>query len=96
MNEKLIERKLVEAIKQKNGIAIKLTSPSFTGLPDRMILMPKNNLYFVELKTTGKKPTERQVYVLNQLHNLGFFATVIDNQSKLDSFLEMISLPNTS
>ena len=96
MNEKLIERKLVEAIKQKNGIAIKLTSPSFTGLPDRMILMPKNNLYFVELKTTGKKPTERQVYVLNQLHNLGFFATVIDNQSKLDSFLETISLPNTS
>ena len=91
MNEKLLERKLVAAVKQKGGIAIKLTSPSFTGLPDRMILMPKNNIYFAELKTTGKKPTERQVYVLNQLHNLGFFATVIDTQSKLDSFLEIIS-----
>jgi hypothetical protein len=52
--------------------------------------MPKNNIYFAELKTTGKKPSERQVYVMHQLHNLGFFATVIDTQSKLDSFLEMI------
>jgi len=90
MNEKLLERKLVAAVKQKGGIAIKLTSPSFTGLPDRMILMPKNNIYFVEIKTTGKKPTERQVYVMRQLHNLGFFATVIDNQQKLDSFLELL------
>jgi hypothetical protein len=96
MNEKLLERKLVAAVKQKGGIAIKLTSPSFTGLPDRMVLMPRNIIYFAELKTTGKKPSERQVYALNQLHNLGFFATVIDTQSKLDSFLEMISLPNTS
>jgi hypothetical protein len=58
--------------------------------------MPRNIIYFAELKTTGKKPTERQVYVINQLHNLGFFATVIDTHSKLDSFLEVISSPNTS
>jgi len=90
MNEKLLERKLVAAVKQKGGIAIKLTSPSLTGLPDRMVLMPRNNIYFAELKSTGKKPTERQIYVMHQLHNLGFFSTVIDTQSKLDSFLEMI------
>jgi hypothetical protein len=96
MNEKLLERKLVAAVKQKGGLAIKLTSPSFTGLPDRMILMPLNHIYFAEIKTTGRKPTERQVYVIQQLRHLGFTATVIDTQSSLDSFLEMISSPITS
>jgi hypothetical protein len=90
MQEKLLERKLVAAVKQKGGLAIKLTSPSFTGLPDRMVLMPGKSIYFAELKTPGRKPSERQVYVMRQLHNLGFFATVIDTQSRLDSFLEMI------
>ena len=52
-SEKIIERKLVEAVKEKGGLCIKLLSDYFTGLPDRLCLFPGQKAIFVELKTTG-------------------------------------------
>ena len=57
MNEKLIERKLREGVKALGGLALKFSSPYHRGVPDRIVLMPGGRMYFVELKTTGKKPT---------------------------------------
>lgn len=90
MNEKLIEKKLREAVRKLGGIALKLFCPSFTGLPDRLILMPGGHASFAEIKTTGKKPTPRQNWVLGMLSKLGFLAVVIDDQISLDKFLKTI------
>jgi len=89
-NEKTIERQLREKVKKLGGMAIKITSPSFTGLPDRMILMPEGQIYFIETKSTGDKPRKRQLYVHKQLRNLGFEVFVIDSQKELDEFYETI------
>ncbi len=40
MNEKQIERKLVEAVRCAGGLAPKFVSPGFDGVPDRLILLP--------------------------------------------------------
>ena len=40
MNEKFIERKLADAVKAAGGIAPKFVSPSFAGMPDRLVLLP--------------------------------------------------------
>ena len=40
MREKTIEQKLVQAVKAKGGIAPKFVSPGFSGVPDRLILLP--------------------------------------------------------
>lgn len=87
MNEKLIEKKLREAVKKLGGKALKFSSPYETGYPDRLILMPGGKTYWVELKTTGKKPTEKQLLKQNELRSLGFVSEVIDSIETLNNFL---------
>lgn len=87
MNEKLIEEKLRTGIKKRGGLSLKFTSPSFTGVPDRIVLMPAGKLYLVELKSTGKGLSPRQRLVFPMLEKLGFSVEVIDDQEKLENFL---------
>lgn len=90
MNEKLIERKLREGVKALGGLALKFSSPYHRGIPDRIILMPEGKTFFVELKTTGKKPTLLQQKAIKELTELGFDARVIDSKESLNNFLEEI------
>lgn len=91
MNEKLIEKKLREGVKQKGGIALKFSSSYFTAMPDRIVLMPGGRTYFTEVKSTGKEATPLQLRNIRMLRGLGFFADVIDNQEDLDKFLKEIT-----
>jgi hypothetical protein len=90
-SEKLLERKLREKVKKAGGMALKLESPYFTGLPDRFILMPGGRLLFVELKSTYRKPTERQKLVMTALQKLGFSVDVVDSDITLNEFLNKIA-----
>ena len=89
-SEKLIERKLVEAAKNKGGLCIKMLSDYFTGLPDRLCLFPGRKAIFVELKTTGEKPRKIQVLVHNRLRALGFRVEVIDTLDGIKEFINSI------
>ena len=53
--EKEVERKLKDPIKQMGGLCLKFVCPGFTGVPDRIILLPGGRLVFVETKQKGKK-----------------------------------------
>lgn len=77
-SEKVIERKLVDLVKQSGGMCIKLLSTHLTGLPDRMCLLPGSKITFVELKSTGEKPRPSQVYIHKKLRALGFNVEVVD------------------
>lgn len=74
MLESYYENKLrIGVQKLGHGIkCLKFESPGFTGVPDRMILLPGANVIFVELKQPGKKERKRQVYVQGLLRKLGF------------------------
>ena len=87
MNEKLLEKKLREEVKKLGGLALKFGTTYHTGMPDRIVLMPGGNTSFVELKSTGKKPTALQLKSLEMLIDFGFKAQVIDSQMSLDNFL---------
>lgn len=87
MNEKLIEKKLREAVKAFGGLALKFSSPYHRGMPDRVLLMPNGMVGFVEIKTTGKKPTELQKVAHKQLRELGFKVEVIDKPEQIEEFL---------
>ena len=86
-SEKLIERKLVDGVKARGGLCVKFYSAYQRGVPDRIILMPGGRIYFVELKSTGKKPTKLQEIFLQKLRDLGFIAVVIDTIDKLNAFM---------
>ena len=88
MLEKEIEKYLVSKIKLLGGIALKFTSPGFTGVPDRLCILPKEIIFFVELKSPGKNLQARQLFVKKQFEFLG--AKVF----KIDTKLKVIELCN--
>lgn len=90
MNEKLLEKKLREGVKARHGLAVKFFAPTFTGLPDRILLLPGGRIRFAEVKTTGEEPSDRQLVVHAQLRALGFTVDVIDDQTTLDNLLNAI------
>lgn len=86
-SEKVIERKLVEAVKKEKGLCIKLLCDNMLGLPDRLVLMPNSIIVFVELKTTKQKPRKIQEFIHNKLRALGFQVEVIDTVQGITNFM---------
>lgn len=89
-SEKVVERKLVEAVKANGGMCIKLLCDQLTGLPDRMCLFPNHKIVFVELKTTGRKPKRIQLFIHDKLRALGFRVEVIDSVEGVEQFINSI------
>ena len=83
MRERQIEQKFVKAVKAAGGIAPKLTSPGFDGMPDRMVLMPGGCIGFVEVKAPGEKPRPLQFSRHRLLRRLGFKVYVLDDAEKI-------------
>ena len=90
MREKFIEKKLVEAVKKKGGMAPKFVSPSFNGMPDRIVLLPIGKMAFVELKAPGEQMRPIQVKRKRQLERLGFSVYCIDDVSQIDGVMKEI------
>ena len=90
MNEKTIERKLVEITRKSGGLALKFVSPGFDGVPDRIVLYPGGCVGFVELKSPGKKMRPLQVRRKKQLESLGFKVFCIDGTDQIKEVLDEI------
>ena len=86
-SEKTLEARLVREIEARGGMALKYTSQHHRGIPDRICLMPYGRTYFVELKSTGKRPTKLQQHAIAQISALGFPAWVVDSTATLDRLL---------
>ena len=91
MRESVIEARLRKAVERAGGWCIKWTAPGFTGVPDRIILMPGGRVYFAETKAPGKHEHARQEYVQRRLRALGFevFSSV-DSTEKIDEIIAEI------
>ena len=87
MKETEIEKKLVRKVKAKGGIAPKFVSPSYAGMPDRLVLLPGGVFAFAELKAPGMKPRPLQVARHRMLRDLGFKVYVIDGTEQIEEVL---------
>ena len=95
MREKIMERKLVSAIKKLGGLCPKFVSPGFDGMPDRLALFPGGKIAFVEVKAMGCKPRPLQLARHAQLQQLGFCVYVLDDPAQIPTMLsEMGGEPN--
>jgi len=93
MREKTIEQHLVKAMKNIGGIAPKLVSPGFDGMPDRLVLLPSGKIGFVEVKAPGKEPRPLQVARHELLRRLGFKVYVLDDPEQIGGILDEIRAP---
>lgn len=82
--EKTVEAYLRGRVKAAGGLALKLVCPGWTGVPDRLILLPGARVYFAETKDLGKTPKKRQRYVHSRLRELGFTVFVPDSKEAVD------------
>ena len=90
MREKIIEQHLVKAVKNRGGIAPKLVSPGFDGMPDRLVLLPGGKIGFVEVKAPGKEPRPLQVARHGLLRRLGFKVYILDAPEQIGGILDEI------
>lgn len=90
MREKRIESALVKAVKKKHGLALKLVSPGFDGVPDRLILLGNGRIGFVELKAPGQKMRPLQEKRKRQLEALGFLVFCVDGIDQIEEVLHAI------
>ncbi len=87
-NEKAVERKLSAEVKKAGGWSIKLIPDLVAGLPDRLCLLPGGRVVFVEVKSTGRKPTKIQKFIHAKLRDLGFCVEVIDKIEQIKDLIE--------
>ena len=90
MREREIEEHLRLGVKRLGGIAFKFTSPGNAGVPDRLIVLPGNRIYFVELKRPGGEARPLQKMQIGRLRDLGCKVFVIDSKEGVDKFLNDI------
>lgn len=89
--EKDIERKLRQEVERHGGRCLKWVCPGWSGVPDRIVLLPGGRIYFVETKRPkGGRLSALQKKWGEWLRELGFVWMTVWNEYDLLGFLQYI------
>lgn len=83
MRENEVEKQFVEAVRAAGGQALKFTSQSMNGVPDRLVLLLGGKCALVELKAPGKQMRILQRKRRQQLEALGFPVFCVDRPEQI-------------
>ena len=83
MRENEVEKQFVEAVRAAGGQALKFTSQSMNGVPDRLVLLLGGKCAFVEMKAPGKQMRILQRKRRLQLEALGFPVFCVDRPEQI-------------
>lgn len=86
MLEKELERTFQRRMLDAGLLSLKFTSPGQAGVPDRIVLIPRGRVVFVELKRPGETLRPLQRHVIGMLDRIGFETWVIDSKDALSQF----------
>lgn len=91
MLEKEIEKELREGIAALGGYAYKWTSPGNAGVPDRIVVQPWGEVYFVELKQARGVLTKLQTAQQNKLRHVGANVVTLYGLTDVYRFLRLLA-----
>ena len=90
MLEKNIERRMCEMARERGGLAYKFISPNAPGAPDRIVITPRGEVWFVELKTVSGVLTKIQKWQLRELEKRHANTRVIRGWEEAKKFIEEV------
>lgn len=76
--EKDIESKVCAYAKAAGCLCYKFTSPSRRSVPDRLFIAPGGEVFFIEFKRLGQKPTAAQGVEIGKIKRQGVPVCVTD------------------
>ena len=91
MREYVIEDAFRNEVVRRGGLALKFTSQTMNGLPDRLVLLLGGKAAFVELKAPGRIMRPLQVKRKEQLEALGFPVFCVDRFEQIRPVLDTIA-----
>lgn len=90
--EDKIENHLLKRVKEYRGVCIKLPAIWYTGIPDRLVLLPGARVLFVELKRpVGGRFEPGQPLWLRKLAKLGFTVRVWHTKALIDAYFKELA-----
>ena len=90
MLESTLERRFVNMVRRSGGRAYKFVSPGNLGVPDRIAILPKGRIWFVELKTETGRLSQVQKRQIDTLRSLGMNVFVLWGEKGLQRFREEV------
>ena len=90
MREYVVEKAFRDEVVRQGGLALKFTSQTMNGVPDRLVLLPNGKAGFVELKAPGKMMRPLQVKRKMQLEELGYPVFCVDRFEQIRTVIEAI------
>lgn len=88
--EKDIEKKLRKMVERHGGVCLKWVCPGWSGVPDRIVLLPGGQIIFVETKRPkGGTLSQLQKWWAKKLTGLGFNHWIIWTDADLSLFQQV-------
>lgn len=87
IRERDIEEYLVARATAMGGVVRKVAWPGRRGAPDRVVMLPRARLYWVELKAPGVAPEEYQLREHERMRAMGQDVRVIDSLAGVEELL---------
>lgn len=94
--EKDVEKALGRMIGRHKGMCLKWVSPGWSGVPDRIILLPGGVVMFAELKRPkGGVVSKQQKWWADKLTRLGFLHLFIFSHEDVKALEESLLIPRS-
>lgn len=90
MREYVVEKAFRDEVVRQGGLALKFTSQTMNGVPDRLVLLPNGKAGFVELKAPGRMMRPLQVKRKMQLEELGYPVFCVDRFEQIRPVIDAI------
>lgn len=87
MKESQIEQRLVRKVREQGGLCYKFVSPANPGVPDRIVITPKGQTIYVELKTEVGRLANIQKWQIGQMQQRGADVRVLRGLSEVEAFV---------
>ena len=92
MEEKRVERHLVEGIKRLGGMCLKFVSPGTSGVPDRVVILSNGRVVFAELKTDVGRLSKIQEHTISEMRRRGADVRVLYGLKDVKTFLSELEV----